>query len=35
MRIQKVVDWYAGFTGYVWTEAVVSGKKKLGIQKYP
>ena len=34
MRIQKVVDWYAGFTEYVWTKAV-SGKKKLGIQKYP
>ena len=33
-RIQKVVDSYAGFTGYVRTEAV-PGKKKLRIEKYP
>ena len=33
-RIQKVVDSYAGFTGYVWMEAV-SGKKKLLFEKYP
>ena len=33
-RIQKVTDSYAGFTRYVWTEAV-SRKKKLQIQKYP
>ena len=32
-RIQKVVDSYAGFTGYVWTEAV-PGKKKLRIEKF-
>ena len=30
----KVTDSYAGFTRYVWTEAV-SRKKKLQIQKYP
>ena len=29
-----MADSYAGFTGYVWTEAV-SGKKKLRVQKYP
>ena len=29
----KVADSYAGFTGYVWTEAV-SGKKKLRMEKY-
>ena len=33
-RIQKVADSSAGFTGYVWKEAV-SGKRKLRIQKYP
>ena len=33
-RVQKVVDSYAGFTGYVRTEAV-PGKKKLRIEKYP
>ena len=33
-QIQKVADWYAGFPGYVWMEAV-SGRKKLRIQKYP
>ena len=33
-QIKKVVDSYAGFFGYVCTEAV-SGKKKLRIQKYP
>ena len=33
-RIQNVADSYAGFSGYVWTEAM-SGKKKLRIQKYP
>ena len=32
-QIQKVADSYAGFTGYVWTEAG-SAKKKLRIQKY-
>ena len=32
-RIQEVADSNAGYTGYVWTEAV-SGKKKLRIQKY-
>ena len=33
-RIQKLVDSYAWFTGYVWTEAV-SGKKKLeGASEY-
>ena len=31
---KKVADSYAGFTTYVSTEAV-SGKKKLGIKKYP
>ena len=34
LKTQKVADWYAGFTGYVWMEAV-SGRKKLRIQKYP
>ena len=33
-RIQKVADSHAGFTGYVWTEAV-SGKILLRIKKYP
>ena len=33
-RIQKVADSYAGFTGYMWTEAV-SGKILLRIKKYP
>ena len=33
-RIKKVADSYAGFAGYVWTEAE-SAKKKLRIQKYP
>ena len=33
-RIQKVANSYTGYTWYVWTEAE-SGKKKLGIQKYP
>ena len=33
-QIQKVADSYAGFTGYVWTDAP-PGKKKLRIQKYP
>ena len=32
-RIQNVTDSHAGFTRYLWTEAV-SGKKKLRIQKY-
>ena len=32
-RIHKVADSYAGFTRYVWTEAV-SRKKKLRIKKY-
>ena len=32
-RIQEVADSNAGYTGYVWTEAV-SGKKKLRFQKY-
>ena len=32
-QIQKVADSCAGFTGYVWAEAV-SGKKKLRVQKY-
>ena len=32
-RIQKVADSYAGFTGYVWTEAL-SGKEKLRVKKY-
>ena len=32
--MQKGADSPAGFTGYMWTEAV-SGKKKLRIQKYP
>ena len=31
-RIQKVADSYAGFTGYVWTEAE-SAKKKLRTHK--
>ena len=30
----KIADSYAGFTGYVWTEAAY-GKKKLRIKKYP
>ena len=33
-RIKKVADSFAGFAGYVWTEAE-SAKKKLRIQKYP
>ena len=33
-RIKKGADSFAGFTGYVWTEAE-SAKKKLQIQKYP
>ena len=33
-RIKKVADSYAGFTGYVWTEAE-SAKKKLWIPKNP
>ena len=33
-RIQKVAGSYAGYTGYVWTEAE-SSKKKLRVQKYP
>ena len=31
-RIKKVADSYAGFTGFVWTEAE-SAKKKLRIKK--
>ena len=30
-RIQKVADSYAGFTGYVWTEAVSCGFKNIRI----
>ena len=33
-QIQKVADSYAGFNGYVWTEAV-SGGKSCGFKKYP
>ena len=33
-RIKKVADSYAGFTGYVWTEAEFA-KKKLWISKNP
>ena len=33
-RIKKFADLCAGFTRYIWMEAV-SGKKKLWIQKYP
>ena len=33
-RIKKVADSFAGFAGYVWTEAE-SAKKQLRIQKYP
>ena len=33
-RIQEVSNSYAGFTGYVRTEAV-SAKKKLRIPRYP
>ena len=33
-RIQKVWDSYAGYTGYLWTEAE-SGKKQLRIQENP
>ena len=33
-RIQNVLDSYARFNGYASTE-VVSGKKKLRIQRYP
>ena len=33
VRIKKIADSSAGFSGYVWTERV-SAKKKLRIQKY-
>ena len=32
-RMKKVADSYAGFTGYVWTEAVSEKKNDIGIQK--